>query len=131
MTPTAIMSGEIQPRLNDRTCAVSVVPTLAPSMTASAIDKGIRPRPAKEASSRAVAVLDCRMPVRPTPPAKAVNRLREQAPMARRSAAPNARVSPVRTMRTPQSSRQTLPKTFRTVSTPCMIGEPYASTSEC
>jgi hypothetical protein len=33
----------------------------------------------------------------------------------------------VRTMRTPHSSSATLPSTLRTVSTPCMIAEPYAS----
>ena len=59
MTPAAIISGDSQLRSNDRTCEVSVVPTLAPSMTASAIDSEISPRPAKEASSSAVAVLDC------------------------------------------------------------------------
>ena len=52
--------------------------------------------------------------------------LREQAAMPRRSAAPKARVRPVRTMRTPHSSKVTLPSTFRTVSTPCMIVESYA-----
>ncbi len=76
-------------------------------------------------------MLDCRRPVMARPPAKAVNRLREQAPMARRNAAPKARVSPVRTMRTPHSSKATLPTTFRMVSTPCMIGESYASPAEC
>ena len=109
MTPAAIISGESQPRSNDRTCAVRVVPTLAPSMTASAIGSGIRPRPAKEETSSEVAVLDCSRPVRPMPPRKAVKRFLEQAAMARRSAAPKARVRPVRTMRTPHSSRATLP----------------------
>ena len=123
MTPAAIMSGDTQLRSNDRTCAVSVVPTLAPSMTASAIDSEISPRPAKEASSSAVAVLDCSTPVRPTPPANAVKRLREQAPIARRSAAPKARVRPVRTMRTPHRRRATLPMTFRMVLTPCITFE--------
>src|SRR6185369_6472358 len=129
ITPAAIISGDSQPRLKERTWDVRVVPTLAPSMTASAIDSGINPRPANEASSNAVAVLDCSSPVRPRPPAKAVKRFLEQAPMTRRSDAPNARVSPVRTMRTPHSSRATLPRTFRTVSTPCMIFANYASST--
>ena len=123
ITPVAIMSGETQVRSNDRTCAVSVVPTLAPSMTASAIESGMRPRPANDASSSAVAVLDCSTPVRPRPPANAVKRLREHAPIARRSAAPKARVRPVRTMRTPHSSRATLPMTLRMVLTPCIADE--------
>ena len=127
MTPPAIIRGETQPSGKDRICAVSVVPTLAPSITARPIESEISPRPANEASSRAVAVLDCRTPVSTTPPAKAENRLREQAPMARRKLAPKARVRPVRTMRTPHSSRHTLPRTFRMVSTPCMIAESYAS----
>ena len=38
-----------------------------------------------------------------------------------------ARVRPVRTMRTPHSSKVTLPSTFRMVSSPCMIAESYAS----
>ena len=126
MTPTAIISGDSQRRSNDSTCEVSVVPTLAPSITERAMDRAIRPRPANEATSRAVAVLDCSRPVMPRPPAKAVKRLREQAAMPRRSAAPKARVRPVRTMRTPHSSKVTLPSTFRTVSTPCMIAESYA-----
>jgi hypothetical protein len=58
MTPPAIISGETQPSGKDNTCAVSVVPTLAPSITARPIEREISPRPAKEASSRAVAVLD-------------------------------------------------------------------------
>ena len=121
MTPAPIRSGDTQPRSNDRTWAAMVVPISAPSMTAKAIDSGISPRPAKEETSSDVAVLDCRRPVTAMPPRKAVTRLREQAAMARRSAAPKARVSPVRTMRTPHSSSATLPSTFRTVSTPCMI----------
>jgi hypothetical protein len=123
MTPAAIISGETHVRSNDRTWAVRVVPTLAPSMTASAIDSVISPRPAKEASRSAVAVLDCSTPVRARPPPNAVKRLREQAPIARRSAAPKARVRPVRTMRTPHSSRATLPMTFRMVVTPCITVE--------
>ena len=121
MTPAPISSGDTQPRSNDRTWAAMVVPISAPSMMAKAIDSGIRPRPAKEETSSEVAVLDCSRPVTAMPPRKAVKRLREQAAMARRSAAPKARVSPVRTMRTPHSSSATLPSTFRTVSTPCMI----------
>ena len=50
MTPMAIISGDSQPRSNDRTCDVNVVPTLAPSITAIAIGRVISPRPAKEAS---------------------------------------------------------------------------------
>ena len=127
MTPAPIRVGETQPRSKESTCAATVVPTSAPSMTASAIDRGMSPLPAKEESSKAVAVLDCSRPVMASPPAKAVKRLREQVAMARRSVAPKARVRPVRTMRTLHSSRHTLPRTFRMVSTPCMIGQAYAS----
>jgi len=127
MTPAAIISGDSQPRSNDRTCEVSVVPTLAPSITDKAMERAIRPRPAKEATSRAVAVLDCSRPVMPRPPAKAVKRLREQAAMPRRSAAPKARVSPrAHHAHAPQQQGHAA-RTFRTVSTPCMIAESYAS----
>jgi hypothetical protein len=127
MTPAPISNGDTQPRSNDSTCAAMVVPMSAPSMMAKAIDSGINPRPAKEETSSEVAVLDCRRPVMAMPPRNAVTRLREQAAMARRKVAPKARVSPVRTMRTPHSSSATLPSTFRMVSTPCTIGESYAS----
>ena len=126
MTPTAIIRGDTQPRSNDSTCAASVVPTSAPSMTAKAMESGISPRPAKDERSSAVAVLDCSRPVMAMPPRNAVKRLREQAAMACRSVAPKARVRPVRTMRTPHSSKATLPMTFRTISAPCMICESYA-----
>jgi hypothetical protein len=127
MTPAPIRSGDSQPRSNDSTWAAMVVPMSAPSMMAKAIDSGIRPRPAKDETSSEVAVLDCSRPVMAMPPRKAVKRLREQAAMARRNVAPKARIRPVRTMRTPHSSKVTLPRTFRTVSTPCMIVESYAS----
>ena len=45
-------------------------------MTASASGSAIRPRPAKEASSKAVAVELCRMPVTPMPAKNALMRVR-------------------------------------------------------
>ena len=61
--------------LNDRTCTISVVPTLAPSMIASAGTRPTRPSAVKELVIRAVAVLLCNSAVRPMPAAKAVKRL--------------------------------------------------------
>src|SRR4051812_18902087 len=129
MTPAPINSGETQPRSNERIWAAIVVPTSAPSMTARAIDSGISPRAAKEETNSEVAVLDCSRPVTAMPPAKAVMRLREQVAMARRRVAPKARVRPVRTMRTPHSSKATLPSTFIMVATPCMSGNPTPRTA--
>ena len=130
ITPIATINGDSQERSNERTCEVSVVPILAPSMTAMAIDRVINPRPAKEATSSAVAVLDCRIAVRATPPPKAANLFFEQAPITRRKVAPNARVRPVRTMRTPHSRSATAPITLRIVVTPSMTPSPYASRAD-
>ena len=61
---------------NDRNCTISVVPTLAPSMMASAGTRLTTPSAASEAVISPVAVLDCNSAVRPRPATNAVKRLR-------------------------------------------------------
>ncbi|CAM5216819.1 hypothetical protein BTHI11S_03512 [Bosea thiooxidans] len=55
-TPMAMQSPQSQPRSIEITKAASAVPRLAPSSTASAIAEPIRAWPAKEETSRVVAV---------------------------------------------------------------------------
>ena len=106
---------------NANACATSVVPRSAPSITASATGRVTRPRPANEASSSAVAVALCRTAVMPRPAAKARNRSAEACASSDRSGPPNARVKPVRTMRTPQSSSATAPNSVKSSSLPAMV----------
>ena len=73
--PMMNSTGATAAMLNDRTCTISVVPTLAPSMIASAGTRPTRPSAVKELVISAVAVLLCSSAVRPMPAAKAVKRL--------------------------------------------------------
>ena len=68
-------TGATAAMLKDSTCTISVVPTLAPSMMASAGTRPTRPSAAKELVISAVAVLLCSSAVRPSPAANAVKRL--------------------------------------------------------
>jgi len=108
-TPTPTSNDHSHLMLNENACAAMVEPTSAPSITASAIGSAINPRAANEASSNAVAVELCSRPVRPTRETNPLPRPITCVVSTRRSAAPNARVMPVRTMRTPQSRSATLP----------------------
>ena len=118
ITPAPTSTDHSQVMLNENTCAAMVEPTSAPSITASAIGSAISPRAANEASSSAVAVELCSRPVRPTPATNALPRPVTRVAMMRRSAAPNARVMPVRTMRTPHSSSATPPTKAKSSSVP-------------
>ncbi len=69
-TPTKMNSEDSQAILSDSSWATSVVPTSAPSMTASAAAKGINPRLAKALAMRAVAVELCNTAVTPSPARK-------------------------------------------------------------
>ena len=117
-TPTATRIVHSHLMSKEKICAATDEPTSAPSMTASASGSAIKPRPAKEASSKAVAVELCRMPVTPMPERNALMRVRVRVATTRRSAAPKARIMPVRTMRTPQSRSATLPRNVANNSVP-------------
>ncbi len=75
ITPTKISSGDSQDRSSENTCTISAVPTLAPSMMASAGATAIRPWPTNELTMTAVALLLWTSPVTPSPARKAVKRL--------------------------------------------------------
>ena len=120
-TPSATSTVQSHFTSSEKTCATSAEPTSAPSTTASAIGSAISPRAANEASSMVVAVELCRIPVMPTPAMNPPMRVRAYVEIARRSCEPNARVMPVRTMRTPQSSSATLPRKVANSSVPDII----------
>ena len=56
-TPTSRRSGESAETSKDNTCTISVVPTFAPSIAASAGTSATNPPAAKDVIMRAVAVL--------------------------------------------------------------------------
>ena len=97
-TPARMGSGASCVTLNDITCTISVVPTLAPSMTASAVASGMTPAAAKEATISPVAVLLCMIAVAPRPAAAAFSRLESARDRKRFSPAPKARCTPLCTM---------------------------------
>ena len=103
---------------NDRNCTISVVPTLAPSMMASAGTRLTTPSAASEAVISPVAVLDCNSAVRPRPATNAVKRLRSALSRKRRKFGPKARSTPVRTMWSPHSSSATPPIRSRSTRLP-------------
>ena len=74
-TPTKIRSGESHDRSSENTTAMRLVPTSAPSITASAALVVTRFLPTKEATIRQVAVLDCTRLVTPSPAIRARKRL--------------------------------------------------------
>jgi len=104
-TPTKISSGDSHDRSNEKTTAISAVPTSAPSITASAGAVAISPWPTNEATIRQVAVLDCTSPVTAMPAPTESARLRTLAASTVRRFSPNTRKMPVRTMCVPQTSR--------------------------
>ena len=67
MRPMTNSTGAAAEMLNDRTCTISVVPTLAPSMMASAGTRLTMPSAASEAVISPVAVLLCSSAVKPRP----------------------------------------------------------------
>ena len=73
--PITNRTGAIEEILNDKSCTISVVPTLAPSMIASAGTRLTTPSAQSEAVISPVAVLDCSSAVSPSPAAKALKRL--------------------------------------------------------
>ena len=107
--------------LNDRICTISVVPTLAPSMMASAGTKLTRPFDVKELVISAVAVLLWSSAVRPRPAAKAVKRLLRPLASSERRSGPNARRIPLWTMCRPHSSNATPPIKSRRTIVPMLV----------
>ena len=83
---------------NDKSCTIRVVPTLAPSMTASAGTRSTSPPAAKLAAISPVAVLLCKTPVTPSPARKARRRSPIARPRKRRSCGPKARWIPLCSM---------------------------------
>ncbi len=71
-TPTAISTGKTTVTSKESTCTMSVVPILAPSMTASAGTRSTAPAPTREVVISAVAVEDCSAAVTPSPARKRV-----------------------------------------------------------
>ena len=103
MTPIRTKSGATRDMSNDSSCTISVVPTLAPSMTASPGTKSTSPPAANPETIRPVAVLLCSKAVMPRPARKAFTRLPSARPSSRRKCGPNARWIPLWTMCTPHS----------------------------
>jgi hypothetical protein len=91
VTPTSNSSGANRETSKDRACTINVVPTLAPSITASAGTRATKPLAANEATIKPVAVLLCRTAVAPSPAAAALMRLLSARPRKRRKSDPKAR----------------------------------------
>ena len=113
-------SGDSHDKSSENTTAITLEPTSAPSITASAAGSAIRPWPTKEDTISAVAVLDCTTAVTPTPESAAVTGVRTLRAMIWRRLAPNTRKMPVRTSWVPQTSSATAAKRLRR----CFMGEP-------
>ena len=103
-TPTKMNRGDSHDRSNENTTAIRLVPTSAPSITASASGNATSPWPTKEETMRAVAVLDCTSAVTPSPEIAAVQRLATLWASTLRRLAPNTRRMPVRTRWVPHTS---------------------------
>ncbi len=108
-TPNAINTGESQATLNESAWTISVEPTSAPSISARPIAVVISPFPAKDDAISAVAVLLCSSPVMPKPMIHELKRLPAERDTQRCSVPPSDRLSPVRTIRTPQIRSATPP----------------------
>jgi hypothetical protein len=74
-TPIRMSRNATRDTSNDSTWTISVVPTLAPSITANAGTKSTSPPAANAVTIRPVAVLLWSIDVTPTPARKALNRL--------------------------------------------------------
>ena len=104
-TPIRISAGDAAATSKESTCTMSVVPTFAPSMTASAGTRSTKPPAEKPTAIRPVAVLLWRIAVTPRPARKARARVLSALPRMDRSFGPKVRCTPVCTMCMPQSSR--------------------------
>jgi hypothetical protein len=121
-------TGAAAEMLKERTWTISVVPTLAPSMIASAGTRLTTPSAVSDAVMRPVAVLLCMTAVKASPAANAVKRLRSALPRKRRRSGPNARNTPLRTMCRPHSSSATPPiRSSRTIDPIAPGSVPFSS----
>ena len=111
-TPTKMNNGDSHDKSSENTTAITLVPTSAPSITASAAGSPTSPWPTNDDTMSAVAVLDCTTAVTPIPERTAVNRLLTLREMSCRRLAPNTRRMPVRTRCVPQMSRATAANKF-------------------
>ena len=104
--PMMNSTGATAEMLNDRICTISVVPTLAPSMMASAGTRLTSPSEVNELVISAVAVLLWSRAVRPRPAPKAVKRLLSAfASNRRRFGSERAQDAAVDHMQAPQQQR--------------------------
>ncbi len=93
-TPIKMNSGDNHDRSRENTTAIRLVPTSAPSITASAEGSTMSPWPTKDATINAVAVLDCTRAVTPRPDMTALSRLLTLLARMLRRLAPNTRSMP-------------------------------------
>ncbi len=107
ISPMSTKTGATAATLKVSTWTISVVPTLAPRVTASAVTSVMKPPAMKLVDISAVAVLLCRSVVMPRPARNAFQRLFRPTARARRRLPPKARTMPVCTMCMPHSSRAT------------------------
>ncbi|MCY1508874.1 hypothetical protein D9M68_431980 [compost metagenome] len=101
-------------------CTTRVVPTLAPSMTASAGARPSVPLAVNEAAIRLAAVALCSRPVTPSPASNASQRLPRRRPSQLRNAVPKPRSTPLEIMWVPHSSKATAPARLISSVVPCM-----------
>jgi hypothetical protein len=115
-TPKKMRSGDRNERFSENTCAMSAVPTSAPSITASAAASGRRFCETKELVMIAVALDDCTRLVTPNPARNAEPRPETLFESTRRRFAPYTRRIPVRTMCVPHTRSATLARKLSRIS---------------
>ncbi|MNS62194.1 hypothetical protein D3C72_952460 [compost metagenome] len=123
MTPMKISSGDSQERSKVRIRAISAVPTSAPSTITSAGVSATRSCATNDVTSMVVALLLCTRAVTPIPAQKASGFFSTLRLRTVRKRAPKTRITPVRTMCVPQTSRATADSRCNNVSTE--VGSPY------
>ena len=106
-TPPKISSGDSHDRSNENTTAIRLVPTSAPSITASAADSVTSDRPRNDVTIRQVAVLLWIRLVTPSPASSACTRVAMPTARMWRRFSPKTRRMPVRTNCVPHTRRAT------------------------
>ena len=123
MTPIKISSGDNQDRSKVRIRAINAVPTSAPNTITRAGVRATRSWATKEVTSMVVALLLCTSAVTPMPAQKASGFFSTLRLRTVRRRAPKTRITPVRTMWVPQTSRATAESRCNSVNTEW--GSPY------
>src|SRR5258706_3270077 len=116
ITPKKMSSGESHDRSSEKSCAMSAVPTSAPSMMASAAPSPIRFCDTKELALMSLALDDWTRLVTPSPARNAEPRPETLFESTRRRVAPYTRRIPGRTMCVPQTRSATLARRLRSIS---------------